>query len=619
MSTETLQPLQVDLRFWQLARQMSIQRLEDAFVEIVTNCNDAYDRMEQPPAERAIAVEVYGMNASKAIFIDQATGMSDAQIEANLLQVGTKSEEGSAVRGYFGRGAKDTTAVGNVTYECIKDGLYNKCLLTQSGMAGITVRNQPVTPELRAATKIVLNGTRVTIDVSAASRVEDAMQLYYNVINYAPLRDIMSNPQNVIVSRLYTADGVLIKEGRVGYQWPAVDEVVFNKEFEVPLYSGVTATFVLNRSNKPLPEPRYDNEMQYGILIRSAKSIHEVTTLRPQWRYHVAMPHLFGSIKCDYIMTLMDRIESEGPTADNPFAVLDPARKGGINVDHPFIQKLYSIPAALIESYLPIVTDLIDDSFLVEGAVQSLIENLQIFASDILQKDEGFMLWQADETGQFARALEDIGQHYVRSENDSFPLQSAAKPKEDAAQIDNPSEIEVVMQADPEEEEFSVRTILERGSLVSVTEAELQALRDADAEPLVAQVRNSQPQFQIKFSQAEDPPYQYNMYRTRNQIVLIININYPLMKKYFPLAEDGHVKLNSTNATFLADTMSEALTRLLLITEPTILNMRFQNMKPQDTVHQVFNVYERKHREIDSAIDDHVAAYVLEHGEFKQA
>lgn len=620
-----MQPLTIDLRFWQLAKQMSIQRLEDAFVEVVTNSNDAYDRMDPQPPQRIFYVEVHGLDARRVVFIDHATGMSVTDIEDCLLRVGGYSSEYGAaneVRGYFCRGSKDITTVGKVIYDTIRDGVYNQCELTTNGMAGITVREAPVTQEMRDRFKIPKDGVRVTIEVNEAYLVTNPDALYQNVIRNVALRDIMSNPLNNITARLYMdqEEQVVVREGRVGYLWPQAEEKVFDKEYEVPGFPGVMAQFVLYRVAERLPEPTFDTELQYGILIRSNKTIHEATTLRPQWRYHIAMPYLYGSITCPHIMELMKDIEQNGPSKDNPFAVLDPARKGGINVDHPFIQKLYSIPSALLETYLPIVSDMIDDSLVVEGAVQSLIENLEVFGTELLESDDGFMKWQKDENGNLVRALHDIEKNYVRAENDAFPLQRIKTDAGDAPEAvgdeDDDDETEMVMRTDNPDVEYERLDIIERGKLVNPNEPQPEEnTRDLNEDDLIARVRDSRPRLKIKFSQTEHPPYQYNVYRTRSEVILIIHARYPLMQKYFPVDDEGRVRLTRANATFLADTISEALSRPLLDTDTSVREMRFHNMTTTETVHQVFMYYEQKHRELDKAVDDHVAAYIAEHDE----
>ena len=94
--------------------KLAIRDVFDAIVELVTNADDAYQRLE---SHGRIEIEVERRRGSPSLLKvrDFAAGMTADVMEHNLSRLGGRvsgMESGLAVRGTNSRGAKDVAALG---------------------------------------------------------------------------------------------------------------------------------------------------------------------------------------------------------------------------------------------------------------------------------------------------------------------------------------------------------------------------------------------------------------------------------------------------------------------------------------------------------------------------
>jgi len=115
--------------------------------------------------------------------------------------------------------------------------------------------------------------------------------------------------------------------------------------FEIPGYTGASAKLVIRRAKKP-----FKNEQTYyrlgGIIVKSRHAIHEATYFDPKLNHDPNAAWFVGKLRCKYIdqlWTEYDKIEEAGgkPPSSNPFPILDPMRRGGLDKDHPFVIMLF--------------------------------------------------------------------------------------------------------------------------------------------------------------------------------------------------------------------------------------------------------------------------------------
>ena len=140
--------LSISSRGYMYIRSMSIQNVADALVELITNSDDAFQNkfaaMEKAGTRSSwvsrhagdIEVEFWAPNVIKVR--DHATGMDGATMVTNLLNVGDYTAAGDLSRGHFSRGAKDISALGDVTFMMVKNNLYSACKINYDTTVEIT-------------------------------------------------------------------------------------------------------------------------------------------------------------------------------------------------------------------------------------------------------------------------------------------------------------------------------------------------------------------------------------------------------------------------------------------------------------------------------------------------
>lgn len=333
--------LVIDPRAYKFIREQTMQNIADAFVELLTNCIDAYKQSSNTIYDIKITVDIVQRTIC---VVDQAIGLTAEGMAKCFLQVGGLTAAVNS-RGYFSRGAKDICALGDVTISAIKDGLLSKCFINTLGMGGILIENSPVTEEERAELQIINNGLNFFVKLKKS--VELVPERIPTIIYHYALRDIFSDNKNKVTIKILN-DGILVNTIPLTYRYPTAQKVI-DMEFQVPGYN-VPAKFTLYKSKVPI-QSQYDviddKYMNFGILIATSTTIHMNTTLYPQIRYHPYISYLYGRLQCDYLTDLVKQLDltpDQYDTVLNPFSVIDPNRISGLNRTHPFTKALYKIP-----------------------------------------------------------------------------------------------------------------------------------------------------------------------------------------------------------------------------------------------------------------------------------
>lgn len=331
----------IDPRAYKFIREQTMQNIADAFVELLTNCIDAYKQTTKQYYEIKIVVDI----KEKSIrVIDEAIGLTGEKMVQCFLRVGGLTAAVNS-RGYFSRGAKDICALGDVTITAIKDELISKCFINTLGMGGMLISDVPVTQVERQTSQIPFNG--LNFHVKLKESVELAPERIPLIIYHYALRDIFSNKRNKISISIVN-DGNIIKTIPLIYQYPVAQKVI-DMQYVVPGYD-VPAKFTLYKSKTPIQnqyEVSDDKYMNFGIIIATSTAIHMNTTLYPQIRYHPYISYIYGRIECEYINDLVRQLDlspDQYNTILNPFSIIDPNRISGLNKNHPFTKALYKIP-----------------------------------------------------------------------------------------------------------------------------------------------------------------------------------------------------------------------------------------------------------------------------------
>lgn len=411
----SLEFVNIDERAYKYIRQFTIKSTEDALVELITNSVDAYNKIhESPKSQRLIEIEYHDTDI--LIVRDHAIGLSGQKMVNCFLQVGTyTNEEGS--RGFFSRGAKDISAIGDITFEAIKDNLYSRCFLNSDAYGMIEVEDQAVTQEIRDRMKMPGNGLMVTIKILPNFINTDnngPSELAKNLSLVATLRDIMNDKYNDIYFSQYL-NGELLFKRKLEFDYPEA-ETLLDVEYTVPNYSEATARFVVNKTVYPIAQPTKENQMVFGFLIKDSTTVYEVNTIDDRFRWNPYISYLYGYVKCDYINHLLLDYDKNGSSTTNPVPVIDPSRLTGVNKQHPFIISLLSIPSVRLDQILRELNTSISQQSISLNEVDQLFDELAKYGLNIVETEDITVKFVPNYDSELAKAIEDDRLNYVTSE-----------------------------------------------------------------------------------------------------------------------------------------------------------------------------------------------------------
>jgi len=163
-----------------IVKQMSfstIRNITDALVELLTNSDDSYIRLEQENITVNGLIGVWiqrlkGGLVEKLIIKDFAEGMDRTKLEKAIIFAEQASgiKEGKSVRGFFGRGLKEAIiALGLGRVDTIKNGTFDSAEVwwdKQKNSGQYRLLKQPIKADQDIRNKIGIpsgNGTVITI------------------------------------------------------------------------------------------------------------------------------------------------------------------------------------------------------------------------------------------------------------------------------------------------------------------------------------------------------------------------------------------------------------------------------------------------------------------------
>ncbi len=308
-----------------------------ALVEVITNCNDSYSRLEQAGQEvdGEIIIEVRRKHQNSVIRVrDHAEGMTDSRMDKVVGTYGEATsglKEDKHVRGMWGRGLKDSIfGLGHGHVYSFSGGYFYSCsLLIKDGVPTFEL-NDPVWANQSMREEYEMpegNGTIIEIIVS---RDDVKVPQYDNLRNYLQrhfeLRPIMSDPQRKIILRDLTSAGKIRHEHVLSYKSPK-GEKVLSEELPIEGYP-VTAQLEVFRSAIQLSTRGEEGDYaDGGLLVVSKATIISLTMLKFENDPYAG--YFYGSIQCDYLHDLMKN--------DEPVLT---ATRDGINWTHPFAKAL---------------------------------------------------------------------------------------------------------------------------------------------------------------------------------------------------------------------------------------------------------------------------------------
>ena len=322
-----------------------------ALVEIITNSNDSYSRLEDTGTKVSgeIIIDVWRKHRNSVIRVrDFAEGMDDIRMD---VVVGTYGEATSGlkedlhVRGMWGRGLKDAIfGLGYGYVISIRDEtLYRSSLLLKDGVPTFELDEPiPVDEELRDKYGIP-EGNGTVIEIILA-REDVKMPRFENLRNYLQrhfeLRTIMADQARLIILRNFAGVEKVKEEYVLSYR-PPKGEKILDERFEIEGFPA-SARLQLLRSNLQLSTRGEEGDYaDAGLLVISGGTVIALTMLKFENDPYASF--FYGSLECDYLHDLLKK--------DEPVLT---ATRDGINWSLPFARALKQAVEERIEPLVQI-------------------------------------------------------------------------------------------------------------------------------------------------------------------------------------------------------------------------------------------------------------------------
>ncbi|HET7143167.1 MAG TPA: hypothetical protein VFI68_04025, partial [Anaerolineales bacterium] len=308
-----------------------------ALVEVITNCNDSYSRLEHAGqhVNGEIVIDIQRKHKNSVIRVrDHAEGMTDIRMDKVVGTYGEATsglKEDKHVRGMWGRGLKDSIfGLGYGYVHSFKGVNFYSCsLLLKKGIPTFELE-APVRAVVPLREKYGIpegNGTVIEIVVS---RDDVKVPQFDNIRNYLQrhfeLRPIMSNPKRQIILRDIPSAEKIRHEHVLSYKSPR-GEKVLNEKIKIEGYPA-TARLEVFRSNIQLSTRSEEGDYaDGGLLVISKATVVSLTMLKFENDPYAG--YFYGSILCDHLHDLLKN--------DEPVLT---ATRDGINWTHPFAKAL---------------------------------------------------------------------------------------------------------------------------------------------------------------------------------------------------------------------------------------------------------------------------------------
>jgi hypothetical protein len=344
--------IHINPRLVEQLSKATIKSIIEAIVELVTNCDDSYRRLEEQGVKRGGRIEISvsrekGGICKELVVKDYAEGMTRSELEKAIEFAGETSgfAAGRSVRGLFGRGLKEAIiALGEGEIITIKNDELNAARVWWENKKPLYCLSRAATglsPQQREEYGICEgNGTIVTIKVKNEKiKVPECDNLRDQIAGDYALRDITSSPNRDVRLNFHDLKrGLHRHEIPVRFQ-PPKGELVYNTKVRLPEY-GDEVIIRLFESPVKLEAPHLYRYAKAGILVKSEAASLDNQLFR--YRNDTAALYFFGEAICPGIAK---RIR-EGDTG-----IID-ANRGGIEWGHQYCHTLQTTIEDVLEPFI---------------------------------------------------------------------------------------------------------------------------------------------------------------------------------------------------------------------------------------------------------------------------
>ena len=627
--------IQFNERAYKFIRGSAVNHIIDAIVELITNSDDAYDKGKIANKKIHIHLDYNGILK----VTDQAIGLNGDDMKKCFLQVGNYTSQENN-RGFFSRGAKDISALGDVYFESIRDNKYSKLLLDKDAKGEVLINNDIVTKKIRSMFKISNNGLVVTIRLNDGVNIPDPKDMLEIFSRHISLRNILNNKKCTCMITFEDSkqEEFNYNEFNFKYSFPK-GEVLLYLTYSLPSYPEAEGFFTITKTDNEL----YDNSnMKYndwGILITSNKVIHDITSINPQFKFNPYMKTLFGVIHSDYINKLLVDYDINGSSTLNPFPILDPSRISGLNYDHPFLKELIKIPKDRLDLILQELEASEDNEYVFfNNELMDIINQLNITGDKFMESNE-LMKFVENKNSNLIRGIESDRGKYVTVEknflqdlNKTKRVNLNSKESKKGLPYQDPMSklFDIIGVGDegnaPTEEKSNAKLYKEfDNSIMENVETEekkifhFNKVEGQDDEKTKNEFESQNYQhlkkdnmFIIKFIQSTQDR-KYEIYQSGQKIILKINVNFPILKRYFNAESEFNDNFETSKLEaimLLHEIMTEALTRVQLISYINRDFIKINDASSSVNFQELFKNYDSYKNNIDISVDKVIQSIV---------
>ena len=326
--------------------------VEKAIVELITNSDDSYSRMEQReiPVTGNMTIR-YERHQSGAVLIvaDQAEGMSFEQLHSVLSYGGAYSQMARGLaggRGYFGRGLKQAIyGLGHGWIETIFKGRFGRVDLftDENGAYLFDDGDQDRAAQEKDYARLGIppegNGTQVTIIIeNPQTNIPYFNSLVFSISNNIYLRDILRRRQVSIINLNQAKSkqtalplGYAEPEAEllIGPEAPGLfryQEVQYS--FDLTLKKALDADLVLK-----------GDERTNGLLVVSGTAVFDCQFFR--FENQLGTEYLFGLVHCPGLAHML--VKGKPIISDE---------REGLNMKEPFVAAFSEAVSSMISNYV---------------------------------------------------------------------------------------------------------------------------------------------------------------------------------------------------------------------------------------------------------------------------
>jgi len=349
--------IKADTMAIKMQRDLAMPTIYEALLEILTNCDDAYESLNNGSLDYTGDVRIeYDRGGKKNPTIlrikDKAIGMSLDQMKDKLMTYHKKTSTTS--RSFFGRGLRDVTALGDVKVSSIKDGLFSEVTMFKTlDVQASADCEKPSKDEIKyLGTK--KHGTTIEVTIPPGSKSQYNPQVE-SIINTLPRHYALSR---ILDSKNKTINLTIVtdkEEFKVSHTEPD-GELVFEKKIEIPKYN-TFSKFRLYKLKNLVDENYNDSFRTTGISVFGKKACFQKNFLDKNIDREPLAQRYYGYLECEHLDKLMhewheNETNNKKHNPLNASFILNPTRTDGVKKDHPFVIELFNEPIKVLKKFI---------------------------------------------------------------------------------------------------------------------------------------------------------------------------------------------------------------------------------------------------------------------------